>query len=331
LGLEVGFFPLEPVPALPFRSVSDVAVDADGLLYVLSRGPGAVVVYRPDGRFLRAFGEGAFVLPHGVSVGPDGRVLVVDQGAHALWVFSPDGTLERTVGTPGQPSDSGCEWDRPTYKEKYLSIGRGAGPFNNPTKAALAPDGTSYVTDGYGNARVHRFSASWDLLASFGEPGSAPGEFRLPHGLCVTADGRVVVADRENERLQLFEPDGSIASEWPGFQRPAAVCPGDGQFLVGEAAWKAGDFSFALGERAEALPGGFTLVDDDGRVLARYRSQPEERLSPHGLARTADGRWVVAEVAARSAAGAPAGREEVCGGLVAVGVARPEAGVGPTG
>src|SRR5438477_273239 len=83
----------------------------------------------------------------------------------------------------------------------------------------VAPGGDLYVTDGYGNARVHRFSAEGRLLQSWGEPGAGPGQFNLPHGIAVLADGRVLVADRENDRIQLFDPEGKYLDQWTQVQR----------------------------------------------------------------------------------------------------------------
>ena len=86
------------------------------------------------------------------------------------------------------------------------SIGRGGPPFNRPTNVAVAPSGELYVSDGYGNCKVHRFSAEGELIQSWGEPGKGPGQFNLPHGVAVAADGRVLGADRENHRIPVFNP-----------------------------------------------------------------------------------------------------------------------------
>jgi hypothetical protein len=147
------------------------------------------------------------------------------------------------------------------------------------------------VSDGYGNTRVHHFSPSLELLASWGEPGSGTGEFRLPHSVCVLQDGRVVVADRENERLQLFTGEGAFLEEWTGFQRPSAVAACGGVLVVAELAWRKGDHSFAHGDLDDAVPGGVSVVDLSGRLVARYRCDPATSItwSPHGLAVSEEG------------------------------------------
>ena len=88
---------------------------------------------------------------------------------------------------------------------------------------ALAADGSLYISDGYGNARVHKFSSDGRHLFSWGEPGAGPGQFHLPHGIAVGPDGTVVVADRENSRLQFFSPDGRFLREWTEIARPCQV------------------------------------------------------------------------------------------------------------
>ena len=105
----------------------------------------------------------------------------------------------------------------------YRSITQVGPPFNLPTNLALAPDGVMYVSDGYGNARVHKFSPEGEHLLSWGKPGSGPGEFNLPHGIKVDATGNVYVADRENSRIQIFSSEGEFQSEWTDVARPTEL------------------------------------------------------------------------------------------------------------
>jgi DNA-binding beta-propeller fold protein YncE len=281
---------MEDPPGGRFHGASDVAVDDDGNLVLFTRCPGGVFVYGTDGACLRRWETPPFVIAHGITIGPEGAVCLVDQGDHAAFVYA-DGERVGTMGNPGRPSDTGCQWQLPRYKDKYLSITQGGPPFNNPTKAAFAPDGSLYISDGYGNTRVHHFSPSLELLASWGEPGSGSGEFRLPHSVCVLNDGRVVVADRENERLQVFTSGGEFIEEWTGFQRPSAVATCGGVLVVAELAWRKGDHSFAHGHLDDAVPGGVSVVDLAGRLIARYRCDPgaSTTWSPHGLAVTQAG------------------------------------------
>src|SRR5581483_7013497 len=183
------------------RDVAGVAVDSGDRVYVFNRGEHPVLVYDRDGRFLRSWGEGVFTNPHGITIGADDRVYCTDAGDHTVRIFTPHGALLQTLGAPGVASASGIVDD-------YRSIQRGAPPFNRPTNLALAPNGDLYVSDGYGNARVHCFRPDGALRCSWGEPGTAPGQFQVPHAIAVAADGRVLVADRENSRVQVFSPQG---------------------------------------------------------------------------------------------------------------------------
>jgi sugar lactone lactonase YvrE len=97
----------------------------------------------------------------------------------------------------------------------YRKCTHGGGPFNLPTDIALTPSGDMFITDGYGNARVHKFAADGTHRFSWGEPGSAPGQFMLPHGVWIDRLGRVLVCDRENDRVQVFDQDGKLLRIWP--------------------------------------------------------------------------------------------------------------------
>ena len=140
------------------------------------------------------------------------------KNSHVVLKYSSQGELLMTLGTWDQPSDSG--WSGNTSD----IVQRGAGPFHRPSDVALSPDGDLYISDGYGNARVHKFTAAGELLFSWGEPGkTGPGEFHVPHGVWVHKDGRVIVADRENDRIQVFTADGEFLTQWTGFSRPCDI------------------------------------------------------------------------------------------------------------
>src|SRR6185369_3048668 len=119
-----------------------------------------------------------------------------------------EGKLLLTLGTSGKPSDTGIDGI------DYRTIKRVGAPFHRPTNIALAADGSIYASDGYGNARVHKFAADGKLLFSWGEPGSGPGQFHVPHGIAVDPNGTVFVADRENSRIQLFTSEGKFLYAW---------------------------------------------------------------------------------------------------------------------
>src|SRR5262249_56218356 len=136
-----------------------------------------------------------------------------DERGHVGRKFSADGKLLQTLGS-GQPADTGIEG------MDYRTITRPGPPFNMPTNVAIAPGGELYITDGYGNARVHKFSAEGKLLFSWGEAGDGPGQFNLPHGSAIERAGRGFVAGREKRRLPRFSHSGKFLNTWDTKHRP---------------------------------------------------------------------------------------------------------------
>ena len=127
------------------------------------------------------------------------------------------------------------------------------------------------MSDGYGNCRVHQFGPNGELKRSWGTPGQGPGEFFLPHGISVHADGRVFVCDRENDRIQIFSPDGEYLSEWTDTRRPThLVFDGQGRAYVSELWWQPGQTSGRYGPAGDTRSGRASVYDGEGRVLARW-------------------------------------------------------------
>ena len=286
------------------RDVVGVTVDARDRVYVLTRGDARVLVYEPEGTFVTSFGEGLFTeRTHGLTIGPDGSVYCVDDGDHTVRKFNSEGELVMVLGTPGVRSETGCGTSSRlsgTYK-MLASIIRGGPPFNNPTDIAVAPNGDLYVSDGYGNARVHRFSPEGRLIQSWGEPGIDPGQFNLPHGIWVDGDGRVLVADRENDRIQIFGPTGEFLDQWTDVQRPTDIfIDGDGLIHVSELAWRRGDRSFVHGEIQDSWrPGRVSVFDPAGKLLLRWGGAdicaPGNFCAPHTLCVDSHGDLYVGE------------------------------------
>lgn len=283
--------------------VADVAVDASGAVYLLARHPSGVFVLDTEGRLLRTFGEGHLSSrPHGITIGLDGLVYCVDEDDHVVRKFAADGRPAGVLGTAGRPSDTGADWGLIDFKARIGSIKRGGPPFNHPTKLAVAPNGDLYVSDGYANARIHRFSANGELLRSWGEPGSRAGEFHVPHCLVVTADERLLVADRENDRVQVFSLAGHFLEEWTDMRRPSAVALDRHGFVyVTEMASPVGHQSWVHGTVRDAIPARVSVFDGRGRLMERFAhgGHPCDRgnvLCPHGAAVATDGSLYVAEI-----------------------------------
>ncbi len=269
------------------RSVPGVAVDSRDRVYLLSRIDPRVIVYERDGSFVTSWGEGRFPgRAHGITIGPDDSVYCVDDGDHTVHKFTPGGELLMTLGTSGVASDTGYDITRKSSYDKLMSITHGGPPFNRPTKVAVAPNGELYVSDGYGNARVHRFSSNGKLIQSWGEPGIGPGQFNTPHSICVAADGRVLVADRQNDRIQIFSPDGKYLGQWTDLLRPAALdIDRAGLVYVAEIGWNREARSVVYGVRE--LPARISVLDSNGSVVARWEPADGGALGnftqPHGI------------------------------------------------
>jgi len=280
------------LPDVRGRDVSDVAVGPNDEVYLLYREPSFVVVADRHGALCRRFGEGELSRPHGVMTTGD-RTYVVDEGADRVLVFDRSGRMISQIGTgPSDPEfpRSGMHVDRITSPH---------GPFTRPTRLAIAGRGRTYVSDGYGNCRIHAFDEAERLVRSWGEPGNGPGEFRIPHALTVDEAGRVLVCDRENDRIQVFDSDGRHVETWSGLQRPNAIQQGeDGLLYVAEGRAPSG-----------AVPSGIAIHTADGRRVTRLGTdRPDEPggfVSAHGMAVDSEGSIYVAECVAALAANFP--------------------------
>jgi sugar lactone lactonase YvrE len=285
--------------------VPGVTTGPDDRVYLLTRGncprstDHPVIVLEPDGTFVRAFGDGAFDFPHAIAMGVDGLLYCTDVGGHRVHVFTPDGDLVRTITGPTSPSDTG-------YTTDFRTIVRGAGPFNRPTKMVSAASGDLFASDGYGNARVHHFNPTGELRESWGEPGDQPGHFNIPHAVLVLPDERVLVCDRENCRIQVFNLDGKFLTQWTDLARPDDVCVDDaGNVYVAELGERAALFPFMPRPYGQDRVARISILDLEGRVQLRWGDEPDGQLqfvAPHGIAVDSRGNVYISEV--RQAAGA---------------------------
>ncbi len=245
--------------------VSAVVTDSKDRVYIFNRAPEtAVLIFDRDGNFLDSWGEDIFVSPHSIWIDADDLLYLTDTGDHTLRRCTTDGSVQQTWGIPGRTGAPGA-------------------PFNRPTWAMTAPSGALYVTDGYGQSRVHKFAQSGDLLLSWGEEGSGPGQFKLPHAVWVDRNERVYVVDRENNRIQIFDSEGVYLDEWRGFQRPQGI------FV------DANDIVYV----AEARP-GVKILTLSGEVLAEWGDAGDLpgqfRQFPHSIWADSHGDLYVGEV-----------------------------------
>jgi peptidylamidoglycolate lyase len=268
-------------PALPenemLDEVSAVAVDRSDNVLVLTRAgrkwpesgkldtsairkPTIFLFDGASGRLLNRWGASVFALPHSITVDKQGDIWVADVALHQVFKFSAVGKLLMTLGERAKP-------------------GKDATHFNRPSDVAIASDGSVFVSDGYGNSRVMKFSSSGKFLLAWGSRGSGTGQFNLPHGITVDRRGRVFVDDRENARIQCFDTNGRFLFAWKG---PPFVSPQDvklgssGRSYVVEA-----------GNEAPPDESGILVLGSDGSLLeriGRYGNYDGQFVGPHWVA-----------------------------------------------
>jgi DNA-binding beta-propeller fold protein YncE len=240
-------------------------------------------VLNRDGSFIKSWGEGVFKRAHGLHIDADDNLYCTDDGDHTVRKCTVDGKVLMTIGIPGRPA-------------AFMS----GEPFHRCTHTALSPKGEIYVSDGYGNACVHKFTPDGRLIKSWGESGTDPGQFNLVHNIVTDADGWVYVADRENHRVQVFDGNGKYETQWNNLHRPCALCCCGGKqpnFIVGELGP-----GMPVNLKYKNLGPRLTIVDSQGKKIARLGGEDGpgldvgKFLAPHGLAFDSRGDIYVGEV-----------------------------------
>ena len=270
-------------PGYEFNAdVAAVGVDKNDNVYAFNRGAHPMIVFDRHGNFLRSWGEGVFKRAHGVYMSPDDTIFLTDDGDHTVRKCTLEGRVLMTFGIAGKPAP-------------YMS----GEPFHRCTHTALSPRQEIYISDGYGNSRVHKYSPDGKLLMSWGEPGTDPGQFNIPHNICCDPDGWVYVADRENHRVQVFDGNGKYEGQWNNMHRPSGLYMESGRnprFYIGEIGGGMGvNYDMPnIGPRV-------SIYTSKGELLARLGNRPAglepgQFISPHGLAVDSRGDIYVGEV-----------------------------------
>jgi sugar lactone lactonase YvrE len=191
-----------------------VAFDASGHLWVLTRGAVAFFEFDEKGTYLRSFGEKLFTRAHGLRIDREGNLWAGDVGAHTVRKFSRDGQVLLTIGTAGEAG----EWNEATGTRKL----------NQPNDVVVAESGDIFIAQGHtpgpkGDARVLKFDKTGKFLAQWGGKGTGPGQFEVAHGVAIDAKGLLWVADRENQRIQVFDQRGTFVREMKYAGLPCAM------------------------------------------------------------------------------------------------------------
>ncbi|MFH1639793.1 MAG: peptidyl-alpha-hydroxyglycine alpha-amidating lyase family protein [Chloroflexota bacterium] len=267
-----------------FLDVGGLTVDAEDRIYVFNRSPHPVTIHDRDGNFLGSWGEGYFNRPHGSRFDRQGILYCTDDGNHTVSKFTADGKLLQVIGEKGKPADTGYV-RKDNLIDSLRSIKAGGLPFNRPTGVDFDSAGNFYVSDGYGNARVHKFSPEGKLLFSWGEPGTGPGEFMLPHNVWIDKYDRVWIPDRENNRIQIFDTNGNLLQIWQDVFRPTDVFIDENEIVY----------------VSEIRP-GVSIFTIDGRLLARWCNEEKDPatdlfISCHAIAVDSRGDIYIGDVA----------------------------------
>jgi peptidylglycine monooxygenase len=240
--------------------VSDVAVDSHDRVYLYQRTDPPVIVFDGSGAYVTSWGTGTISDAHGIFCTPDDRIVVADRDAHQILGFDVNGNLLFALG----------ERHAPQFQA----------PFNHPADVAVNANGDIYVADGYANSTVHVFSSTGELKRTWGRPGTGPGEFTTPHAVRTHPDGRVLVCDRENHRLQVFTPEGEFLAAWGDFFRPMDVYVDVQGFIY-------------VTDQVPRL----SMLAPDGTLMGRCRPVLN---GAHGIFGDSQGNFYLAEVAPES-------------------------------
>lgn len=263
---------VDPWPNMPrywsFGSTSDVSVSNEDEIYVFSRGLHPLTVWNKSGDFITSWGEGTFSEnEHGIFIKGDGDIWLVDSWFHIATKHRPDGERTQTIGNKLKPSD--------TYHGK---------PFNMPTGLAISSKGEIFVSDGYGNKKIHKFNTSGELIKSWGTFGTGPGEFAIVHNITIDDDDLIYVCDRENNRIQIFDDEGNYINEWNDLLMPGDLWIHDGNFYVVEQTEK----------------GGVSIWTKQGELITRWYGDrglgKGSIISGHGITVDSEGSIYVAEL-----------------------------------
>lgn len=273
-----------------FYDIGGISIDRNDRVYVFNRSLHPLMVFEQNGNFAGSWGEDYFVRPHGIRITGQDELFCTDDMTHLVSKFTLAGDLLMTLGEKNKPSATGYVEDSDLITS-LKSIKRGGPPFNRPTGVALSSSGDIFVSDGYGNARVHKFSPDGEFILSWGEPGTENSEFMLPHNVWIDRKDRIWIPDRENSRIQIFDSQGTFITAWYDVSRPSDIYIDENNVVYVSEIGHIGD----KGPR-------ISLFTIDGKVITRWSCDMIDHgtdlfVSPHAISVDSRGDVYVGEVA----------------------------------
>ena len=236
-------------PSLPdgmkLSGISAVASDSKDNIYLLHRVKPYVIVLDKDGKVARSW-NGDFKTPHGLRIDKDDNLWIADMANHLVQKFTPEGKLLLSLGMKDKP-------------------GLAEDQFNKPADAFVAKDGAVYVADGYGNSRIARFSSEGKFMKEWGTKGKGESQFNIPHVVWIDGQERVIVGDRENSRVQVFDRDGKLLAVWKDTGAPYGLAVHKDRVYL-----------------ADGKKGTIRVLDKDGKLLTRWEAADGKNV-PHWI------------------------------------------------
>ena len=238
-----------------------VAINSKGHIFILNRGNHPMLEFDQEGNFISSFGEGSpiFHIPHSIRFDSQDNLWYVNSGDNLVVKFNRNLRVEQALGRREEP------WVYMTH-----GIERAIPPpssFYQPTDTVVGPDGSTYITDGYGNSRVVKFTREGNLIKYWGDRGTKPGQFNTPHNIVMDANSNLYVADRQNSRVQVFDTDGNFKQEWRVGALAWSLCitPGPNQVIFVGSVGRVFKYDLSgkrLGEfgKLGRLPGWFDSI-----------------------------------------------------------------------
>lgn len=241
----------------------------DGFFYVAIQSDSyPIVVFDKNGNFIKGICRGLQLKHiHGLYSDDDGTLRFCDDLTNMIYHIDVDGNILEVIGEPNNFSDSGCNHSLP-LKESLDSIVRLAPPFNRPTRMIKSKNGDYFVSDGYGNAAIHHFSKEGKLQKTWGGPGISPGQLRLPHSLWEDSICRIWVADRENNRVQVFNSSGDLIIVLDNLHTPSDIWGDEKYIYVSENRAGLAIFSIELTQQVARL--GYATAEFNGCPIGSH-------------------------------------------------------------